>query len=112
MGLIERYYDEIVMLNTGKDLSPKKFPNDEIQKRIQADSVNIQKICTKYRGSIKPWLPVKSQINVENFYLDRERKIGWCLNPKVSPKNNQPLDGPSVVLDNFYNYYDNNWMLL
>ena len=59
---------------------------DDIESRIQSDNSNIQRICAKYLGSTKPYLPIKPKITVVNFYLDNKTKLGWCVNPKVSEK--------------------------
>ena len=65
---------------------PDKQPDpfNEIEKRIEKDAINKQKVCAKYLGSINPWLPVKPKLNVYYYYLDRMRKLGWCVNAKVS----------------------------
>ena len=70
---------ELLLFKPKKELSLV----DVVETQIQKDAVNIQKVCAKYRGSIAPWLPIKSQIHVKNFYLDQNRKLGWCVNPKV-----------------------------
>ena len=63
----------------------RKNMND-IETRIQNDNINIQRVCAKYLGSAKPYLPIKPKITVENYYLDNKTKLGWCVNPKVSER--------------------------
>ena len=55
----------------------------EIRERIKRDNLNIRKVCAKYLGSRNPWLPVKPNLNVYYYYLDKVKKLGWCVNAKV-----------------------------
>ena len=55
-----------------------------IERRIENDALHQRKICAKYLGSQSPLLPVKPNMNVNNFYVDKYKKLGWCVNPKVS----------------------------
>ena len=57
-----------------------------IERRIQTDAINIEKVCATYLGSIDTWFPIKPGININNFYLDKDTHLGWCVNPKVSHK--------------------------
>ena len=56
----------------------------DIRERIKRDNSNIRKVCAKYLGSRNPWLPVKPNLNVYYYYLDKSKKLGWCVNAKVS----------------------------
>ena len=56
----------------------------QIRKRIEIDNINIQKVCAKYLGSRDPWLPVKYRLGVKYYHLDKVKKLGWCVNLKVS----------------------------
>lgn len=56
----------------------------EIRKRIEKDNMNIRKVCAKHLGSVNPWLPVKPHLNVYYYFLDKVKKLGWCVNAKVS----------------------------
>lgn len=58
------------------------FP--KLKERISRDAERIQKTCAKYAGSLNPWLPLKPNINVQYYYLERTKKLGWCVNAKVS----------------------------
>ena len=89
MQLRRKYYNETVTLYTDQGRFFEKYETEKVERRNQADITNIQKVCAKYLGSINPWLPTKSKININNFYLDRGRSLGWCFNPKVSHKHNQ-----------------------
>lgn len=81
-------YNETVVSSTSKDLLLKEeAERAKIERRIQRDATNIQKVCAKYLGSVTPWLPIKSDINVKNFYRDKDRNLAWCVIPKVSHKN-------------------------
>ena len=53
--------------------------------RYQRDLSRIQRTCIKYLGSLIPWKPLSTNKKEDkwNYYVDKERKIGWCLNPKV-----------------------------
>ena len=51
---------------------------------VEQDVINKRKVCAKFLGSINPWLPVKPGIDVLNYYIDKHKKLGWCVNPKVS----------------------------
>ena len=86
---IRRDYNETVTLFTDKDLlHTGENERGNVERRIEKDAMNIRKVCAKYIGSISPWLPTKPVINIDNFYLNTDRKLGWCVNPKVSKKNN------------------------
>ena len=41
-------------------------------------------MCAKYLGSIDPWLPVSPQRNVQFYYIDQNKKRGYCVNAKVA----------------------------
>lgn len=58
----------------------------DVEVRIRNDAVNIKKICSKYLGSVNPWLPINPQMpQIQwNYFHDKRSKIGWCFNPKVS----------------------------
>ena len=56
----------------------------KIEQRIEKDAFMKRKVCAKYLGSENPWLPVKPQLNVHYYYLDTNKKLGWCVNAKVS----------------------------
>ena len=55
----------------------------DIRERIEKDNMNIRRVCAKHLGSRDPWLPVKPHLNVYYYYLDRFKKLGWCVNAKV-----------------------------
>ena len=61
---------------------------NSIAQRIRHDSHKIRDVCKKHRGSTNPWLPISmsnnSLFNVRNYYLDGDKKIGWCVNAKVT----------------------------
>ena len=62
-----------------EDNSPKH------RTRLQNDLERIKKTCAKYLGKRIKWQPLSSfkQTHRWNYYHDRDRKIGWCLVPKV-----------------------------
>ena len=59
-------------------------PFINITKRVKQFTINQEKVCAKYLGSISPWLPVKPHLNIQYYYLDKTKKLGWCVNAKVS----------------------------
>ena len=63
-------------------------PFINIKKRIEQYAINQRKVCAKYLGSTNPWLPVKPHTNVQYYYLDKSKKLGWCVNAKVSHDSN------------------------
>lgn len=56
---------------------------ENIRKRVISDKNKIEKTCAKYLGIVDPWLPVRPQENVQNYYVDNDKKRGWCVNAKV-----------------------------
>ena len=56
----------------------------EVRQRIKNDKINVIKVCAKHLGSRNPWLPVKPNLNVNYYFLDKIKKLGWCVNAKVS----------------------------
>lgn len=56
----------------------------EIHHRIKKDNINIRKVCAKHLGSRNPWLPIKPNLNVNYYFLDKLKRLGWCVNAKVS----------------------------
>ena len=58
-------------------------PFTNIKLRIQEDNKNIRKVCAKYLDSKDPWLPIKPKSSVEYYFLDKPKKLGWCVNAKV-----------------------------
>jgi hypothetical protein len=63
-------------------------PFINIKQRIEEYAINQRKVCAKYLGSANPWLPVKPHLNVQYYYLDNSKKLGWCVNAKVSHDSN------------------------
>ena len=59
-------------------------PFINITERIKEYKINQEKVCAKHLGSISPWLPVKPHLNIQYYYLDKTKKLGWCVNAKVS----------------------------
>ena len=53
--------------------------------RIRYDKKRIKDTCAKYLGTLIPWRPFNSVQNETkwNYYRDKDRQFGWCLNPKV-----------------------------
>ena len=56
---------------------------DIIENRILADKERIEKTCAKYRNSINAWLTNKIQKIEWNYFLEKHKKLGYCVNPKV-----------------------------
>ena len=56
-----------------------------IRSRTRKDLEKIREVCAKYKGSLDPWLPNTPPpfLNTQNYKLDDEKKLGWCLNAKV-----------------------------
>ena len=67
--------------NTQKEVIQEKFSN--IKRRILSDKNKIEKVCAKYIGSHDPWLPVQPVKNVQHYYIDNDKKRGYCVNAKV-----------------------------
>ena len=67
-------------------------PFSGIKERIKEYTKNRLKVCAKYSGSTDPWLPIKPHLNVQNYYLDKDKKLGWCVNAKVSDGSNFELN--------------------
>ena len=67
--------------NTKKEVIQEKF--SYIKRRILSDNYKIEKVCAKYLGSHDPWLPVQPVKNVQHYYIDNDKKRGYCLNAKV-----------------------------
>ena len=60
----------------------------DIRNMVKQDAMNKRRVCAKYLGSINPWLPVKPGLDVYNYFMDKSKKLGWCVNPKVSTHSN------------------------
>ena len=58
-------------------------PFVSIKQRVKQYTINQRKVCAKYLGSTIPWLPVKPRLNIQYYYLDKTKKLGWCVNAKV-----------------------------
>ena len=56
---------------------------ENIRIRIIGDKNRIEKTCARYLGSTDPWLPVRPQKNVQNYYVDNDKRRGYCVNAKV-----------------------------
>ena len=85
-SLPQLVYYATYLLEIQKVYSKQKTidPFENIKTRIEKDTINKRKVCAKYQGSTNPWLPVKSPLNVKHYYLDQSKKLGWCVNAKVS----------------------------
>ena len=58
-------------------------PFTNIKLRIQEDNKSIRNVCAKYLDSKYPWLPIKPKPTVQYYFLDKTKKLGWCVNAKV-----------------------------
>ena len=58
-------------------------PFTNIKLRIQEDNKSIRNVCAKYLDSKHPWLPIKPKPTVQYYFLDKTKKLGWCVNAKV-----------------------------
>jgi len=78
-------YSEDIKRNVCPKYQNKKEDMYEISYRMAYDSNRIKVTCTKYLGTLIPWKPLNSVKDEDkwNYYHDKERKIGWCFNPKV-----------------------------
>ena len=60
-----------------------------IEKRIKQDKQNIDALCQNYLFSSQPFVTVKinnQPIQIQNYYMNKEKKLGWCINAKVRRK--------------------------
>ena len=67
-----------------KESSVDKFLNTK--QRIIKDKKRIEKTCARYLGSQDPWLPVippKNGICGMCYYIEKNKKLGHCVNAKV-----------------------------
>ena len=62
--------------------------------RIRNDAENIRITCERYLGKEIPWLPLNSnkKVDISNYFHDKDRKLGWCLVPKVCSYVKQNVD--------------------
>ena len=58
-------------------------PFTNIKLRIQEDNKSIRNVCATYLDSKDPWLPIKPKPTVQYYFLDKTKKLGWCVNAKV-----------------------------
>ena len=77
--------DNVTNSNLLRRPLPHKYhdPFSDIEKRIKRDKRNIKKMCEKYLSSIHPFEPDKPNIKIQNYYMNKDKKVGWCVNPKV-----------------------------
>ena len=68
-----------------------------ITERVKKYKINQEKVCEKYLGSISPWLPVKPHLNIQFYYLDKTKKLGWCVNAKVSAASNFKINRLGII---------------
>ena len=60
-----------------------------IEKRISQDKQNIEKLCSNYNLGPKPSVSVKidyKPIQIQNYFMNKEKNLGWCINAKVINK--------------------------
>ena len=82
---IEQYCGPYILKNQTNHLQKEKIdPFINIKERIKHYAINQRKVCAKYLGSTNPWLPLKPHLNVQYYYLDKNKRLGWCVNAKVS----------------------------
>ena len=66
---------------------PKPYnPFLDIEKRIKQDQENIKALCENYfssRGPSKSFQINYQPIQIKNYYMNEEKKLGWCINAKV-----------------------------
>ena len=78
---VQQKDDQAIVTEKNDEVVAENFEN--IKKRIIDDKNQVEKTCAKYLGSVDPWLPVRPHLNVQNYYLDNEKKRGYCVNAKV-----------------------------
>ena len=79
-------YGKIVYLEDVQDhLCTQTQDMPDISLPIISDEMRIRETCAKYLGTVIPWRPLNSRKKEAywNYYHDKDRHIGWCLNPKV-----------------------------
>ena len=76
--------NQVLQLSNLKLVLDRERSTIEIEERIMKDKANILKICNKYRGSKRQKLEYPAKIQANNFYINEDRKLGWCVNAKVS----------------------------
>ena len=67
-----------------KKSSVDRFLNTK--QRIIKDKKRIEKTCARYLGGLDPWLPVtppKNGICGMCYYIEKNKKLGHCVNAKV-----------------------------
>ena len=66
---------------------PKSYnPFLNIEKRIKQDKENIKALCENYfssHGASKSFQINYQPIQMQNYYMNEEKKLGWCINAKV-----------------------------
>ena len=59
-------------------------PFSDIERRIEQDKQNLERLCLEYYSSPRSSAPKIRNIKTENYYMNAERKLGWCINAKVN----------------------------
>ena len=57
-----------------------------IEKRMKQDRQNIEALCENVQLNSQPFVSVKinyQPIQIQNYYMNKEKKLGWCINAKV-----------------------------
>ena len=86
------YVISMPLINDKKMLLNRKPPPEphnpflSIEKRIKQDQENIKSLCENYfssHGSSKSFQINYQPIGIQNYYMNEEKKLGWCINAKV-----------------------------
>ena len=89
------YVFSMPAINNEKMLLNRKPPPEphnpflNIEKRIKQDKENIKALCENYfssHRSSKSFQINYQPIQIQNYYMNEEKKIGWCINAKVKQK--------------------------
>ena len=78
---ITKYYQTVEKLKRQPPQKHHRF--SDIKNRITKDNENIKKMCSKYLSSANPPLPKRPNIRTEQYHMNKEKKLGWCINAKV-----------------------------
>ena len=79
---IAKYYKTVETLKRQPPQKHHRF--SDIENRMIQDNKNIKKMCSKYLSTASPKIPKGQNIKIAQYHMNKEKKLGWCINAKVN----------------------------
>ena len=60
-----------------------RYDHFDFDNRMQRDNHNIAKMCVQYFLKNNKFVTKQFDATIENYYMNKDKRLGWCINAKV-----------------------------